>query len=56
MKIPASLYTAIEAREEWLLSDKRQVEPKESHHTARLDEINWLRYFMTTIHEEEEPE
>jgi hypothetical protein len=56
MTIPESLHTALEAREEWLLSDKRAMHPRETLHHVRLEELSLIRSLLLTVSEGEEKE
>lgn len=49
MPIPESLYTALEVREQWLLHDSQQLEPRETNHTPRLRELAVVRGILSSI-------
>ena len=51
MIAPFDLYTALQFRIEYINHDRRKLEPRLTHHNARLDELNMVFGIISTIEE-----
>ena len=54
MIAPYDLYTALQFRIEYIQHDRRNPEPRLTHHDTRLDELNMVFGIITTLADEGE--
>ena len=54
MIAPYDLYTALQFRIEYIQHDRRNPEPRLTHHDTRLDELNTMFGIISTIEEARE--